>query len=183
MDLLEQEELEAGILMVNKKGEEEQASEWLGSTCCLQQVLLPGASPAGSLAKCPRGDGAWLPSATHPCQLTLVFPSVLRAVSRINAAIRQGMPAKTLEELMDPAAQLPHVYPLAAPLYQCQLALLQHQHPRVRDLPGMSSGSNRLWGGSVPLLGWRGASPVPEGAAGAGDGGIGSQCLCLPRAG
>ncbi|XP_010562410.1 PREDICTED: ras GTPase-activating-like protein IQGAP3 [Haliaeetus leucocephalus] len=80
MDLLEQEELEAGILMVNKKGEEEQA--------------------------------------------------MLRAVSRINAAIRRGMPAKTLEVLMDPAAQLPHVYPLAAPLYQCQLALLQHQHLR-----------------------------------------------------
>lgn len=146
IDLLEQEELEAGILMVNKKGEEEQASEWLGSTCCLQQVLLPGASPAGRLAKCPTGDGAWSPPATHPCQLTLVFPSVLRAVSRINAAIRRGMPAKTLEVLMDPAAQLPRVYPLAAPLYQCQLALLQHQHPRVRDLPGMGSGSNRLWG-------------------------------------
>ncbi|KAM9623057.1 ras GTPase-activating-like protein IQGAP3 [Morphnus guianensis] len=80
MDLLEQEELEAGILMVNKKGEEEQA--------------------------------------------------MLRAVSRINAAIHRGMPAKTLEVLMDPAARLPHVYPLAAPLYQCQLALLQHQHPR-----------------------------------------------------
>uniref|UniRef100_A0A8C0BXN3 Calponin-homology (CH) domain-containing protein n=1 Tax=Buteo japonicus TaxID=224669 RepID=A0A8C0BXN3_9AVES len=57
--------------------------------------------------------------------------NVLRAVSRINAAIRRGMPAKTLEVLMDPAAQLPHVYPLAAPLYQCQLALLQHQHPRL----------------------------------------------------
>uniref|UniRef100_A0A663DU29 IQ motif containing GTPase activating protein 3 n=1 Tax=Aquila chrysaetos chrysaetos TaxID=223781 RepID=A0A663DU29_AQUCH len=57
--------------------------------------------------------------------------NVLRAVSRINAAIHRGMPAKTLEVLMDPAAQLPHVYPLAAPLYQCQLALLQHQHPRL----------------------------------------------------
>ncbi|KAK1205473.1 IQGA3 protein, partial [Pygoscelis papua] len=55
---------------------------------------------------------------------------VLQAVSRINAAIRRGMPAETLEAVMDPAAQLPNVYPLAAPLYQRQLALLQRQHPR-----------------------------------------------------
>uniref|UniRef100_A0A8B9J2N3 IQ motif containing GTPase activating protein 3 n=1 Tax=Amazona collaria TaxID=241587 RepID=A0A8B9J2N3_9PSIT len=57
-------------------------------------------------------------------------PPVLRAVSRINAAIRHGKPAETVEALMDPAAQLPDVYPLAAPLYQHQLALLQSQHPR-----------------------------------------------------
>ncbi|XP_054038952.1 ras GTPase-activating-like protein IQGAP3 isoform X1 [Rissa tridactyla] len=80
VDLLEQEEVEAGILAANKKGEEERA--------------------------------------------------MLGAVSRINAAIRRGMPAETLEALMDPAAQLPAVYPLAAPLYQLQLALLQRQHPR-----------------------------------------------------
>ncbi|NXK98970.1 IQGA3 protein, partial [Mesembrinibis cayennensis] len=80
VDLLEQEEVEAGILAANKKGEEERA--------------------------------------------------MLRAVSRINAAIRRGMPAETLEVLMDPAAQLPDVYPLAAPLYQRELALLQRQHPR-----------------------------------------------------
>ncbi|NXA10291.1 IQGA3 protein, partial [Sapayoa aenigma] len=55
---------------------------------------------------------------------------VLRAVRRINATIHRGIPAETLEALMDPAAQLPDVHPLAAPLYQCQLALLQHQHPQ-----------------------------------------------------
>ncbi|KFQ91122.1 Ras GTPase-activating-like IQGAP3, partial [Nipponia nippon] len=80
VDLLEQEEVEAGILAANKKGEEERA--------------------------------------------------MLRAVSQINAAIRRGMPAETLEALTDPAAQLPDVYPLAAPLYQRELALLQRQHPR-----------------------------------------------------
>ncbi|KAM6229158.1 ras GTPase-activating-like protein IQGAP3 [Spheniscus humboldti] len=80
VDLLEHEEVEAGILVANKKGEEERA--------------------------------------------------MLQAVSRINAAIRRGMPAETLEAVMDPAAQLPNVYPLAAPLYQRQLALLQCQHPR-----------------------------------------------------
>uniref|UniRef100_A0A8C3CHW0 IQ motif containing GTPase activating protein 3 n=1 Tax=Cairina moschata TaxID=8855 RepID=A0A8C3CHW0_CAIMO len=62
----------------------------------------------------------------------LVSPAVLQAVSRINAAIRRGTPDKTLEALMEPAAQLPAVHPLAAPLYQHQLALLQRQHPRVR---------------------------------------------------
>ncbi|XP_075580361.1 ras GTPase-activating-like protein IQGAP3 [Pelecanus crispus] len=80
VDLLEQEEVEAGILAANKKGEEERA--------------------------------------------------MLQAVSRINAAIRRGTPAEALEALRDPAAQLPDVYPLAAPLYQSQLALLQRQHPR-----------------------------------------------------
>ncbi|XP_068778364.1 ras GTPase-activating-like protein IQGAP3 isoform X1 [Struthio camelus] len=80
VDLLEQEELEAGILAANKKGEEERA--------------------------------------------------MLQAVSRINAAVRRGTPAETLKALMDPAAQLPAVHPLAAPLYQCELALLQRQHPR-----------------------------------------------------
>ncbi|KAM9214774.1 ras GTPase-activating-like protein IQGAP3 [Leptosomus discolor] len=80
VDLLEQEEVEAGILVANKKGKEE------------------------------RG--------------------MLQAISRINATIRRGMPAKTLEALVDPAARLPDVYPPAAPLYQHQLALLQCQHPR-----------------------------------------------------
>lgn len=66
-------------------------------------------------------------------------PAVLQAVSRINAAIRRGAPDKTLEALMEPAAQLPAVHPLAAPLYQHQLALLQRQHPRVRvPLPSAS---------------------------------------------
>ncbi|NWH85210.1 IQGA3 protein, partial [Aegithalos caudatus] len=55
---------------------------------------------------------------------------VLQAVARINAAVRRGMPAETLEALMDPAAQLPDVHAPAAPLYQHQLALLQCQHPR-----------------------------------------------------
>uniref|UniRef100_A0A672UW63 Uncharacterized protein n=1 Tax=Strigops habroptila TaxID=2489341 RepID=A0A672UW63_STRHB len=69
-------------------------------------------------------------SATWCAPLELVaswrcLPSVLGAISRINAAIRHGKPAETLEALMDPAAQLPDVYPLAAPLYQHQLALLQ----------------------------------------------------------
>ncbi|OPJ71918.1 hypothetical protein AV530_000385 [Patagioenas fasciata monilis] len=80
MELLEQEELVAGILVANKRGDEERA--------------------------------------------------MLQAISRINAAIRRGTPAQTLEALMDPAAQLPAVYPPAAPLYQHQLAQLQRQHPR-----------------------------------------------------
>uniref|UniRef100_A0A803VSD4 IQ motif containing GTPase activating protein 3 n=1 Tax=Ficedula albicollis TaxID=59894 RepID=A0A803VSD4_FICAL len=80
LELLEQEEVQAGILTANQREEKERA--------------------------------------------------MLQAVGRINAAVRRGMPAETLEALMDPAAQLPDVHPPAAPLYQHQLALLQGQHPR-----------------------------------------------------
>ncbi|XP_039558072.1 ras GTPase-activating-like protein IQGAP3 [Passer montanus] len=80
LELLEQQELQAGILTANRRDEKERA--------------------------------------------------MLQAVSRINAAVRQGVPAKTLEALMDPAAQLPDVHGPAAPLYQHQLALLQKQHPQ-----------------------------------------------------
>uniref|UniRef100_A0A673C0J9 IQ motif containing GTPase activating protein 1 n=1 Tax=Sphaeramia orbicularis TaxID=375764 RepID=A0A673C0J9_9TELE len=54
---------------------------------------------------------------------------VLRAVERINAAIRAGVPEKTVEELMNPDAQLPEVYPSAADLYQRELSSLQQQSP------------------------------------------------------
>ncbi|XP_048144938.1 ras GTPase-activating-like protein IQGAP3 [Corvus hawaiiensis] len=80
LELLEQEEVQAGILTANRRDEKERA--------------------------------------------------MLQAVGRINAAVRRGMPAETLEALMDPAAQLPDVHAPAAPLYQHQLALLQCQHPR-----------------------------------------------------
>ncbi|XP_064494372.1 ras GTPase-activating-like protein IQGAP3 isoform X2 [Pseudopipra pipra] len=80
LEMLDQKEVQAGILTANRRGEEERA--------------------------------------------------MLLAVSRINAAIRRGMLAETLEALMDPAAQLPDVHPSAAPLYQHQLALLQRQHPQ-----------------------------------------------------
>ncbi|KAM8794488.1 ras GTPase-activating-like protein IQGAP3 [Eudromia elegans] len=80
VDLLEQEELQAGILAANKRGEEERA--------------------------------------------------MLQAVSRINVAVRRGTPADTVAALAAPAAQLPAVQPLAAPLYQRELALLQEQHPQ-----------------------------------------------------
>ncbi|NWR39034.1 IQGA1 protein, partial [Tachuris rubrigastra] len=76
-----------------------------------------------------RGSGG-ATSCNPPVPAPLVCSSVLLAVSRINAAIRRGMPAETLEALTDPAAQLPDVHPFAAPLYQCQLALLQRQHPQ-----------------------------------------------------
>ncbi len=56
---------------------------------------------------------------------------VLKAVERINAAIRAGVPEKTVEELMNPEAQLPEVYPSAADLYQRELASLQQQSPEV----------------------------------------------------
>ncbi|NXB94605.1 IQGA3 protein, partial [Vidua chalybeata] len=102
---------------------------------------------------------------------------MLQAVGRINAAVRQGMPAETLEALMDPAAQLPDVHAPAAPLYQHQLALLQSQHPRgelaqeelfvaVEMLSAVAlvnqaldaRNPNRLWNSLVsPALGLSGA--------------------------
>uniref|UniRef100_A0A665WPV4 IQ motif containing GTPase activating protein 1 n=1 Tax=Echeneis naucrates TaxID=173247 RepID=A0A665WPV4_ECHNA len=50
-----------------------------------------------------------------------------QAVESINGAIRAGVPEKTVEELMNPDAQLPEVYPSAADLYQRELASLQQQ--------------------------------------------------------
>uniref|UniRef100_A0A3Q3ASE7 IQ motif containing GTPase activating protein 1 n=2 Tax=Kryptolebias marmoratus TaxID=37003 RepID=A0A3Q3ASE7_KRYMA len=55
------------------------------------------------------------------------YRKMLMAVERINGAIRAGVPEKTVEELMNPDAQLPEVYPSAADLYQRELACLQQQ--------------------------------------------------------
>lgn len=57
------------------------------------------------------------------------YQKMLAAVERINAAIRAGVPEKTVEELMNPEAQLPTVYPEAADLYQKELSSLQQQSP------------------------------------------------------
>uniref|UniRef100_A0A672SNU2 Ras GTPase-activating-like protein IQGAP1 n=1 Tax=Sinocyclocheilus grahami TaxID=75366 RepID=A0A672SNU2_SINGR len=54
-------------------------------------------------------------------------PQLLRAVERINAAIRKGVAEETVNELMNPDAQLPQVYPSAADLYQRELSSLQQQ--------------------------------------------------------
>lgn len=58
--------------------------------------------------------------------------SVLQAVQRINAAIRKGVAEDTVNELMNPDAQLPAVYPRASELYQRELFSLQQQSPEVR---------------------------------------------------
>lgn len=73
-----------------------------------------------------------------------VFFPVLAAVERINAAIRAGVPEKTVEELMNPEAQLPTVYPEAADLYQKELSSLQQQSPEV------SQGLELDWTSSRP---------------------------------
>uniref|UniRef100_A0A8C7UMU7 IQ motif containing GTPase activating protein 2 n=1 Tax=Oncorhynchus mykiss TaxID=8022 RepID=A0A8C7UMU7_ONCMY len=49
------------------------------------------------------------------------------AIVAINAAIRHGIAAETVEELMNPEAQLPIVYQTAANLYQTELFSLQIQ--------------------------------------------------------
>ncbi|PWA28993.1 hypothetical protein CCH79_00006341 [Gambusia affinis] len=55
------------------------------------------------------------------------YLKMLKAVERINGAISAGVPEKTVEELMNPDAQLPEVHPGAADLYQKELACLQQQ--------------------------------------------------------
>uniref|UniRef100_A0A7N5ZYY0 IQ motif containing GTPase activating protein 1 n=1 Tax=Anabas testudineus TaxID=64144 RepID=A0A7N5ZYY0_ANATE len=67
-------------------------------------------------------------SSVLPRLCVCVF-AVLKAVERINAAIRAGVPEKTVEELLNPDAQLPEVYPRAADLYQRELSSLQQQSP------------------------------------------------------
>uniref|UniRef100_A0A668AD46 IQ motif containing GTPase activating protein 2 n=1 Tax=Myripristis murdjan TaxID=586833 RepID=A0A668AD46_9TELE len=54
----------------------------------------------------------------------------LEAVAAINKAIRLGNAAETVEELMNPEAQLPLVYQTAANLYQAELFSLQLQGGR-----------------------------------------------------
>ncbi|KAG8440576.1 hypothetical protein GDO86_006357 [Hymenochirus boettgeri] len=57
------------------------------------------------------------------------FHRKLAAVVRINNAIRKGIVEETVQELMNPDAQLPEVYPFAGNLYQNELATLQQQSP------------------------------------------------------
>ncbi|XP_061831055.1 ras GTPase-activating-like protein IQGAP1 [Nerophis lumbriciformis] len=60
-------------------------------------------------------------------EIAEVSMKMLKAVERINAAIKGGVPEKTVQELMNPDAQLSEVYPSAADLYQRELASLQLQ--------------------------------------------------------
>ncbi|CAN9507270.1 unnamed protein product [Ophioblennius macclurei] len=55
------------------------------------------------------------------------YLKMLKAVERINAAIRGGVAETTVQELMNPDAQLPEVFPSAADLYQRELSSLQQQ--------------------------------------------------------
>ncbi|XP_015453832.1 ras GTPase-activating-like protein IQGAP3 [Pteropus alecto] len=55
--------------------------------------------------------------------------AMLRAVRRINQAIRAGVAADTVKELRCPEAQLPPVHPCASAVYQQELAMLQQQQP------------------------------------------------------
>uniref|UniRef100_A0A668AHY2 IQ motif containing GTPase activating protein 2 n=1 Tax=Myripristis murdjan TaxID=586833 RepID=A0A668AHY2_9TELE len=59
-----------------------------------------------------------------------VITAELEAVAAINKAIRLGNAAETVEELMNPEAQLPLVYQTAANLYQAELFSLQLQGGR-----------------------------------------------------
>ncbi|KAM9313158.1 ras GTPase-activating-like protein IQGAP1 [Gastrophryne carolinensis] len=62
-------------------------------------------------------------------ELAQQFQRRMAAVVRINNAIRKGIPEETMQELMNPEAQLPEVYSFAQDLYQRELATLQQQSP------------------------------------------------------
>uniref|UniRef100_A0A8C8A4P4 IQ motif containing GTPase activating protein 2 n=1 Tax=Oryzias sinensis TaxID=183150 RepID=A0A8C8A4P4_9TELE len=67
----------------------------------------------------------------HKSKVNVIYSfSELEAVGRINKAIRLGFAAQTVEELMNPEAQLPIVYQTAANLYQTELFSLQLQGGR-----------------------------------------------------
>uniref|UniRef100_A0A3P8XZY6 IQ motif containing GTPase activating protein 2 n=1 Tax=Esox lucius TaxID=8010 RepID=A0A3P8XZY6_ESOLU len=85
--------------------------------------------PALGLLGIQEANSHWyLERLTSYCQVTTgVSAAKLEAVAAINAAIRHGVAADTVEELMKPAAQLPIVYQTAANLYQNELFSLQLQ--------------------------------------------------------
>uniref|UniRef100_A0A669CUB1 IQ motif containing GTPase activating protein 2 n=1 Tax=Oreochromis niloticus TaxID=8128 RepID=A0A669CUB1_ORENI len=67
---------------------------------------------------------------TNYCQHKSKVYRVRVSVTRINTAIRLGNALETVEELMNPEAQLPIVYQTAANLYQAELFSLQLQGGR-----------------------------------------------------
>lgn len=103
------------------------------AACGRQACHRAGLAPA---------EGPW--PAGRPVQPPLP-PAVLRAVRRINQAIRAGVAADTVKELRCPEAQLPPVHPCASAVYQQELAVLQRQQQGVRPSP-----PERLGVGSQP---------------------------------
>lgn len=67
----------------------------------------------------------------RPVQPSPPSPAALQAVCRINGAIRRGVAADTVAELMCPEARLPPVCPRAPAVYQQELAVLQQQQGGV----------------------------------------------------
>lgn len=108
------------------------------AACGHQARHRPGLAPAEG----PRPAG-------RPVQPPLP-PAGLRAVQRINQAIRAGVAADTVKELRCPEAQLPPVHPCAPAVYQQELAVLQRQQQGVRPPPparlGVSSQPGAAWG-------------------------------------
>ena len=56
-------------------------------------------------------------------------------MDHINTVLREGDPENTLLALQKPEAQLPTVYPFAAPMYQNELFNLQKQNAMVSQPP------------------------------------------------
>lgn len=126
-----------GVRLESKGGEGPRARDM--AACGRQACHRAGLAPA---------EGPW--PAGRPVQPPLP-PAVLRAVRRINQAIRAGVAADTVKELRCPEAQLPPVHPCASAVYQQELAVLQRQQQGVRPSP-----PERLGVGSQPGAASRG---------------------------
>uniref|UniRef100_A0A8C6TXF8 IQ motif containing GTPase activating protein 1 n=1 Tax=Neogobius melanostomus TaxID=47308 RepID=A0A8C6TXF8_9GOBI len=118
-ELLTQAEIQGNVNKVNLDAANDFSNGFNKSESPSPQTL-----PSTSSSRSQSFHGIWMYS--HVFSL---HSSVVAAVERINAAIRAGVPEKTVEELMNPEAQLPTVYPEAADLYQRELSSLQQQSP------------------------------------------------------
>lgn len=71
---------------------------------------------------------------------------------RINNAIRKEVAEETVQELMNPDAQLPEVFPFAEDLYQRELATLQQQSPEVSAALELDNVSWKHWGSLLIVM-------------------------------
>uniref|UniRef100_A0A6Q2Y2Z1 IQ motif containing GTPase activating protein 2 n=1 Tax=Esox lucius TaxID=8010 RepID=A0A6Q2Y2Z1_ESOLU len=143
-ELLTQQEIQSCIDLVNTQEALRQVNQAISAQDKAALLAVLGLPALGLLGIQEANSHWYLERLTSYCQvttggsscfavlcitprLTTVMVSELEAVAAINAAIRHGVAADTVEELMKPAAQLPIVYQTAANLYQNELFSLQLQ--------------------------------------------------------
>uniref|UniRef100_A0A8C7WI18 IQ motif containing GTPase activating protein 2 n=1 Tax=Oncorhynchus mykiss TaxID=8022 RepID=A0A8C7WI18_ONCMY len=124
-ELLTQQEIQSCIDLVNTQVAVQQVNQAISAQD--EAALLAGLRvPALGMLGVQEANSHWyLEHLTSYCEVKAQVK--LEAIVAINAAIRHGIAAETVEELMNPEAQLPIVYQTAANLYQTELFSLQIQ--------------------------------------------------------